>query len=141
MGFLHCDSNQQVSWHTCKPSEKIFPQSIINQDSNLTLISDNSGRRFYNWLFECHGFWHNVLSCIWCCKLSRAFPRSQMANHMSWYNIVCLCLVSMLNLARCPFQVRSQRRICTLLFLHLSRLLCNEKYEALDSFARNIELY
>lgn len=84
--------------------------------SNSTIASPSlsSGPRFYDWLFECHGFWHNVAliipSLLFVLYLSFQARKSfSKLSHGRSYVIIayyaCLWLVSLFNLIWCCFQV------------------------------------
>lgn len=90
------------------------PEMRALQES-LTLSSlSNSDPRFYDWLFECHGFWHNVAliipSLLFILYLSFQAKKSfSKLSHGRSYVIIayyaCLWLVSLFNLIWCCFQV------------------------------------
>lgn len=92
-------------------------QSVLTQGSvSGTVFSENSDPRFYSWLLECHGFWHNavliVASFLFVLYLALQAKRSYVKlshgrSHIiiSYYG--CLWLASVLNLFWCIFQVRS----------------------------------
>ncbi|KAH7571979.1 hypothetical protein JRO89_XS04G0178400 [Xanthoceras sorbifolium] len=97
------------------------PFSLIPQPQNPNFDSSSAalkggtffGPRLYSWLFECHGFLHNVLliacSCAFVLYLSFQAKRSfsRLSNGRSYIMIAyygCLWLVSLLNLAWCFFQ-------------------------------------
>lgn len=87
----------------------------ISQGSNLALAGGNSAPKFLGWLFECHGFWHNVAlivaSFLFVLYLAlKARENLSRLSHGRSYIMVsyygCLWLVSLLNLAWCCLQVR-----------------------------------
>ncbi|KAI9084768.1 hypothetical protein K1719_033174 [Acacia pycnantha] len=92
----------------------MISQSVLTQVSNSsTVLSEDSDHRFYDWLLECHGFWHNapsiiasfvfVLYLVFQAKksfLKLSHGRSYVI--ISYY--VCLWLASVLNLFWCLFQ-------------------------------------
>ena len=70
--------------------------------------------RFYDWLFECHGFWHNValivpnLLFIFYLSFQAKKSFSKLTHGRSYVIIAyyaCLWLASLLNLFWCSFQV------------------------------------
>ncbi|KAI4301866.1 hypothetical protein L6164_035104 [Bauhinia variegata] len=85
----------------------MLPQSVS------ALVSDNSGSIFHDWLFQCHGFWHNapliVASFFFVLYLTLQARQSYLKLSygrsyvmISYYG--CIWLVSLLNLAWCFFQ-------------------------------------
>lgn len=81
---------------------------------NLTLKEGHYDPKFYGWLFECHGFWHNVAlivpSVLFLLYLGFQARKSftKLSNGRSYIMISyygCLWLVSLLNLAWCSLQV------------------------------------
>lgn len=89
-------------------------QIPLSQGSNLTLGEGISGPKFYSWLGQCHGFWHNcalilasLLFVLYLAYQSRkSFSKLSHGRSyimMAYYG--CLWLVSLLNLAWCFLQV------------------------------------
>ncbi|KAF3454383.1 hypothetical protein FNV43_RR04830 [Rhamnella rubrinervis] len=85
----------------------------LSHGTNFTLGEGDSGPKFYNWLFECHGFWHNVAlivaSFMFVVYLALQAKQSYLKlSHGRSYIMIsyyaCLWLVSLLNLAWCCFQ-------------------------------------
>ncbi|XP_057961034.1 protein CANDIDATE G-PROTEIN COUPLED RECEPTOR 2 [Malania oleifera] len=81
--------------------------------SNSTLKEGGRGLTLHGWLFECHGFWHNVAlivpSALFVLYLAYQARRSfkKLSHGRSYIMIAyygCLWLVSLLNLAWCCFQ-------------------------------------
>lgn len=74
----------------------------------------DSGPNFYQWLFECHGFWHNsaliaasIMFVVYLALQARQ-SFSKLLHGRSYIMISyygCLWLVSLLNLAWCSLQV------------------------------------
>jgi len=91
--------------------ESLTLSSLSNStDASTSLSSDP---RFYDWLFECHGFWHNVAliipSLLFILYLSFQAKKSfSKLSHGRSYVIIayyaCLWLVSLFNLIWCCFQ-------------------------------------
>ncbi|KAJ1417076.1 Transmembrane protein [Sesbania bispinosa] len=92
----------------------MLPQSVITQGSDPSgVLSYGSSHRFYNWLVECHGFWHNatliISSILFVLFLALQAKHSFLKfSHSRSYIIIsyygCLWLVTLLNLAWCVFQ-------------------------------------
>ncbi|RDX62799.1 Transmembrane protein adipocyte-associated 1, partial [Mucuna pruriens] len=96
------------------PAWKMLPQSMITQGSDSSgVLSEGPVHGLYDWLLECHGFWHNATLIIpsflfvlylalqaWHCLLKLSFARSYIVIS---YN-ACLWLVTLLNLAWCFLQ-------------------------------------
>ncbi|XP_027353023.1 transmembrane protein adipocyte-associated 1 homolog [Abrus precatorius] len=92
----------------------MLPESVITQSSDAsTVVSDVSGHRFYNWLFECHGFWHNAIllvpSILFVLYLALQARHSFLKLSLARSYIIIsynasLWLVSLLNLTWCFFQ-------------------------------------
>lgn len=72
------------------------------------------GPDMYGWLFECHGFWHNVLlimsslafALYLAAQARKSFSKLSSGRSyimMAYYG--CLWLVSLLNLTWCSLQV------------------------------------
>ena len=80
----------------------------------ITAASSPISPRFYDWLFECHGFWHNValivpnLLFIFYLSFQAKKSFSKLTHGRSYVIIAyyaCLWLASLLNLFWCSFQV------------------------------------
>ncbi|KAF7805165.1 transmembrane protein adipocyte-associated 1-like protein [Senna tora] len=92
----------------------MLSESAITQASNSSsVLSDVSSPRFYDWLFECHGFWHNaaliIASFLFVLYLATQSKQSFLKlSHGRSYIIIsyygCLWLISVLNLAWCLCQ-------------------------------------
>lgn len=115
------------------------PLSVIPQSPYFN-TSDKGGAlfasRIYSWLFECHGFLHNVflIGCSSAFVLYLAYQSkrsfAKLSNGRSYIMIAyygCLWLVSLLNLAWCIFQVREvSDQVCNFFrMLELLQILCN----------------
>ena len=83
---------------------------------NLPIAAASSpiSPRFYDWLFECHGFWHNVAlivpNLLFILYLSfqakKSFSKlTQGRSYVIIAYYACLWLASLLNLFWCSFQV------------------------------------
>ncbi|KAF3972945.1 hypothetical protein ACB098_03G050100 [Castanea mollissima] len=79
----------------------------------ITAASSPISPRFYDWLFECHGFWHNValivpnLLFIFYLSFQARKSFSKLTHGRSYVIIAyyaCLWLASLLNLIWCTFQ-------------------------------------
>ncbi|CAL0300063.1 unnamed protein product [Lupinus luteus] len=89
---------------------EMLQQSIETSSSSL---SSSSSERFYNWLLECHGFWHNafliIASFLFVFYLALQAKQSYLKlSHGRSYIIISyylsLWLVSLLNLLWCSSQ-------------------------------------
>lgn len=96
------------------PLSTVLNLTLQEEKYNLTLKEGNYGPRFYGWLFECHGFWHNVAlivpSALFVLYLGFQARKSftKLTHGRSYIMISyygCLWLVSLLNLAWCSLQV------------------------------------
>ncbi|XP_048324400.1 protein CANDIDATE G-PROTEIN COUPLED RECEPTOR 2 [Ziziphus jujuba] len=85
----------------------------LSHGLDSTLTDGDSGPKFYDWLFECHGFWHNtaliVASLLFVVYLALQARQSfsKLLHGRSYIMISyygCLWLVSLLNLAWCSLQ-------------------------------------
>ncbi|CAJ1960964.1 unnamed protein product [Sphenostylis stenocarpa] len=92
----------------------MVPQSVIPQVSDSRgVLSEGSSHGFYDWLFECHGFWHNVILIIpsFLFVLYLALQTKHSLHKLSLarsyiifsYN-ASLWIVTLLNLAWCFLQ-------------------------------------
>lgn len=108
------------------PFWKMVPQSVITQvsdSSGVNAISNvSSGHGFYDWLFECHGFWHNatlnIPSFLFVFYLALQARHSLLKLSLARSYIIisynlCLWLITLLNLAWCFLQVRFRSCIIT----------------------------
>lgn len=95
------------------PLSTVLNLTLQEEKYNLTLKEGNYGPRFYGWLFECHGFWHNVAlivpSALFVLYLGFQARKSftKLTHGRSYIMISyygCLWLVSLLNLAWCSLQ-------------------------------------
>jgi len=94
----------------------MVPESVITQVSDSRgVISTGSTHGFYDWLFECHGFWQNatliISSFLFVLYLTlQARHTFLKLSHARSYIIfsynASLWLVTLLNLAWCFLQVR-----------------------------------
>ncbi|KHN04037.1 Transmembrane protein adipocyte-associated 1 [Glycine soja] len=95
----------------------MVPQSVITQvsdSSGVNAISNvSSGHGFYDWLFECHGFWHNatlnIPSFLFVFYLALQARHSLLKLSLARSYIIisynlCLWLITLLNLAWCFLQ-------------------------------------
>jgi len=105
----------------------MVPQSVISQVSDSRgVIATGSTHAFHDWLFACHGFWHNAIliipSFIFLMYLTlqarHTFLKLSLARSyiIVSYN-ASLWLVTLLNLAWCFLQVRSNSCIMIVLFI------------------------
>ncbi|KAK7284301.1 hypothetical protein RJT34_19046 [Clitoria ternatea] len=93
---------------------RLQAQSVITQIPNSGgKLSDDSGHIFYNWLFQCHGLWHNAAlmlpSLLFVLYLAlqarRSFLKLSLArSYITVSYNASLFLVTLLNLAWCFFQ-------------------------------------
>lgn len=102
---------QPLTLQKMRSLEEII-ETLSSVDSNSTGES-YIGPKMYNWLFECHGFWHNVLlimsSLLFVLYLGFQAKKSfSKLSHGRSYIMISyygsLWLVSLLNLAWCSFQ-------------------------------------
>ena len=91
--------------------ESITDSQFLQNPNNSSSASVNG---LYGWLFECHGFWHNLFliipSLLFVLFLTFQAKKSfQKLSHGRSYIMIsyygCLWLVSLLNLAWCSLQV------------------------------------
>lgn len=96
------------------PLSTVLNLTLQEEKHYLTLKEANYGSRLYGWLFECHGFWHNVAliipSALFVLYLGFQARKSftKLTHGRSYIMISyygCLWLVSLLNLAWCCLQV------------------------------------
>lgn len=119
---LLCDEFVAAGWIRMRslegvaesPLSTVLNLTLQEEKYNLTLKEGNYGPRFYGWLFECHGFWHNVAlivpSALFVLYLGFQARKSftKLTHGRSYIMISyygCLWLVSLLNLAWCSLQV------------------------------------
>ncbi|WVY95363.1 hypothetical protein V8G54_034451 [Vigna mungo] len=92
----------------------MVPQNVITQVSDSRgVISNGSTHEFFDWLFECHGFWHNatliIPSFLFVLYLILQARHSFLKLSLSHSYIILsynasLWLATLLNLAWCFFQ-------------------------------------
>lgn len=107
----------KLVWPFERVPREMLSESVIALDSNSSsVLSDASASRLYDWLLDCHGFWHNaaltIASILFVLYLATQSKQSFLKlSHGRSYIIIsyygCLWLVSILNLAWCFLQVRS----------------------------------